>query len=229
METILQDLRYASRILWKQPGFALTAILTLAVGIGANTAIYSVVDATLLRTLPFNDPDRLMRVALTWPERYGRPAVDDGFWSYPKYKTFRQLQQVFEDVALYREGTFNLTGTDEAERLRAEVVSAGYFPILGIRTQVGRLFLPEEDATPDTHAVAILGYGLWQRRFGGDQTIVGRNISLDNRSYTVVGVLPAGFQGLTGGAEIWLPTMTSGAREISMPFWHYYQMKIGRT
>jgi putative ABC transport system permease protein len=224
METILQDLRYASRILWKQPGFTLTAVLTLAVGIGANTAIYSVVDATLLRTLPFQDPDRLMRVSLTLPERQGRPSIDDMYWSYPKYQTFRQVQQVFEDVALYRDRTFNLTGTDEAERVLAEVVSAGYLPILGIKPHVGRLFLPEEDTTPDTHPVAILGYGLWQRRFAGDQAIVGRNITLDTRSYTVVGVLPAGFQGLTGGAEIWLPTMTSGAREISMPFWHSYQL-----
>jgi putative ABC transport system permease protein len=224
METILQDLRYAGRTLWKQPGFTLTAVLTLAVGIGANTAIYSVVDATLLRTLPFKDPDRLMRVSLTLPEQPGRPALDDMYWSYPKYQTFRQFQQVFEDVALYRDRTFNLTGTHEAERVSAEVVSAGYLPILGIKPHVGRLFLPEEDTTPDTHPVAILGYGLWQRRFGGDQTIVGRNITLDTRSYTVVGVLAAGFQGLTGGAEIWLPTMTSGAREISMPFWHYYQL-----
>jgi len=224
METILQDLRYASRTLWKQPGFTLTAVLTLAVGIGANTAIYSVVDATLLRTLPFKDPERLMRVSLTLPERPGRPSIDDMYWSYPKYQTFRQFQQVFEDVALYRDRTFNLTGSDEAERVSAEVVSAGYLPILGIKPHVGRRFLPEEDTTPDTHPVVILGYGLWQRRFGGDQTIVGRNITLDTRSYTVVGVLPAGFQGLTGGAEIWLPTMTSGAREISMPFWHYYQL-----
>ena len=146
------------------------------------------------------------------------------YWSYPKYQTFRQFQQVFEDVALYRDRTFKLTGTDEAERVSAEVVGAGYLPILGIKPHVGRLFLPEEDTTPDTHPVAMLGYGLWQRRFGGDQTIVGRNITLDTGSYTVVGVLPAGFQGSTGGAEIWLPTMTAGAREISMPFWHYYQL-----
>src|SRR5713101_7875210 len=122
METILQDLRYAARALAKQPGFTAIAVFTLAVGIGANTAIYSVVDATLLRTLPFKDPGRLMKVSLTAPGMRGRPPQDDVVWSYPKYETFRQSQQVFEDTAAYRGGTFNLTGADEPERLRGEIV-----------------------------------------------------------------------------------------------------------
>src|SRR5580704_19492957 len=113
METILQDLRYAARTLARQPGFTAIAIFTLAVGIGANTAIYSVVDATLLRTLPFQDPDRLMKISMTVPASPGRrapDAADDMVWSYPKYNLFRQIQQVFQDTAVYRPNTFNLTG-----------------------------------------------------------------------------------------------------------------------
>jgi len=224
METMLQDVRYGARALFKQPGFTLAAVLTLAVGIGANTAIYSVVNAALLRSLPFKDPERLMRVSLVAPGSHGRPPQDDFIWSYPKYQTFRQLQQVFEETALYRSGTFNLTGTGEAERLRGEEVSAAYLPILGVRAAVGRTFLPEEDATPQTHPVVLLGHGLWQRRFGGDPKVAGQTVSLDGKSYTVVGVLPPGFQGLTGPAEVWLPTMMASAQELGQRWSHSYQL-----
>jgi len=224
METLLEDLRYAARSLAKQPGFSLIAMLTLAVGIGANTAIYSVVDATLLRPLPFKDPDRLMKVSLTAPGMHGRPAMDDFPWSYPKYQDFRRLQPVFEDTALYRGALFNLTEIQEAEQVRGEQVGAGYFPVLGVRAQVGRTFLPEEDATPETHPVAILSHGLWQRRFGGDPKVAGRTVTLNGKRYTVVGVLPPGFQGLTGPAEVWLPTMTSDARDLSQRWSHSYDL-----
>src|SRR5882724_10710620 len=150
MDTILQDLRYAARTLARQPGFTAIAVFTLAVGIGANTAIYSVVDATLLRTLPFADPDRLMRVSMTVPSSpngRGLDARDDMVWSYPKYNLFRQLQQVYQDTAVYRSTTFNLTGTNEPERVVGEIVGASYFPLLGIRPLLGRTFLPEEDVT----------------------------------------------------------------------------------
>jgi putative ABC transport system permease protein len=223
MDTIIQDLRYGARALWKQPAFTLIAVLTLSVGIGANTAIFSVVNATLLRTLPFKDPESLMKVSLTAPGRRGQPARDDLVWSYPKYKTLREQQQVFEDVALYAGRTFNLTGVDEAERLRGEVVSAAYFPILGIAAQVGRTFLPEEDATPQTHMVAVLGHGLWERSFGGDKNVAGKTIILDATSYTVVGVLPPGFQGLTGTAEVWLPMMIHSAEDLGQRWSHSYE------
>ncbi len=107
---IVQDVRYAARALRRQPAFAVVAVFTLAVGIGANTAIYSVVDATIVRPLPFHNPARLMSVSLTMPPKWGRPADDQMIWSYPKYETFRQTQQVFETMALYRSGTVNLTG-----------------------------------------------------------------------------------------------------------------------
>src|SRR5437667_5761250 len=193
METFVQDLRYAARALAKQPGFTAIAVFTLAVGIGANTAIYSVVDATLLLRLPFKEPVRLMKVALTAPAMHGGPPRDEFVWSYPKYETFRQIQQVFEDTAVYRGATFNLTGTDEPERLRGEIVGASYFPTLGIGAAVGRTFLPQEDVTAEKDLVVLISHGMWERRYGADRAIVGKTISLNLRSYRVVGVLPSGF------------------------------------
>ena len=228
METLLQDLRYGARALRKQPGFTLVALLTLGTGIGANTAIFSVVNATLLRPFPFREPDRLMRISLTTPGGGPRgPGGDDMVWSYPKHQTFREQQQLFEEIALYRGGTFNLAGDVAAERILGEYVQAQYLPLLGVKAELGRVFLPEEDAVPETHFVALLGHGLWQGRFGGDTGIVGRTVRLDTRSYAVVGVLPAGFRGLTGTAEIWVPVMTQNADDLRERWNHSYQM-IGR-
>jgi putative ABC transport system permease protein len=220
METFVQDLRYAARALAKQPGFTAIAVFTLAVGIGANTAIYSVVDATLLRRLPFKEPIRLMKVALTAPAMHGGPPRDEFVWSYPKYETFRRNQQVFEDTAVYRGATFNLTGTDEPERLRGEIVGASYFPTLGIGAAVGRTFLPQEDVTAEKDLVVLISHGMWERRYGADAAIVGKTISLDLRRYRVVGVLPAGFQGLSGPADVWVPAHTLRADELDQRWSH---------
>ena len=216
MDTILQDLRYAARALARQPGFTAIAVFTLAVGIGANTAIYSVVDATLLRTLPYEDPGRLMKVSMTVPpspSRRAPDAADDVVWSYPKYNLFRQIQQVYQDTAVYRPATFNLTGTDEPQRVLGEIVGAGYFPVLGIRPVLGRTFLPEEDVTPEKDLVAVISHSLWESRYGSDPKVAGKTIGLDLKSYTVVGVLPAGFQGLSGPADVWVPAHTMNGRD----------------
>src|SRR5260370_12454808 len=162
METILQDLRYAVRTLSRQPGFTAIAVFTLAVGIGANTAIYSVVDATLLRALPFQDPDRLMKVSLIAPGMHRDAPRDDMVWSYPKYETFRQGQQVFVDTAVYRSDGSTLTGTNEPEQIRGEIVGASYFPLLGAKAAVGRTFLPEEDGTPEKDLVAGISHSRWE-------------------------------------------------------------------
>jgi len=148
-------------------------------------------------------------------------------WSYPKHQTFRERQQVFEEIAIYRGGTFNLAGDAEATRILGEYVGAQYLPLLGVGAKLGRVFLPEEDAIPETHFVALLGHGLWQRSFGGDPGIVGRAIRLDTRTYTVVGVLPAGFGGLTGTAEVWVPVMTQNTDSLRERWMHSYQM-VGR-
>jgi len=228
METVLQDLRYAVRTLVRQPAFTAIAVFTLAVGIGANTAIYSVVEATLLRSLPFADPGRLMKVSLTVPPSPTRPAqraADDMVWSFPKYETFRQLQKAYRETAIYRAVDFNLTGAGEAERLRGEIVGAGYFPVLGVNAEAGRTFLPQEDAVPERDFVAVISRGLWETRYGSDPKTIGKSILLDLKPYTIVGVLPAGFQGLTGPADVWIPVHTlSYADDLKQPMSHSWSM-----
>jgi putative ABC transport system permease protein len=224
MESLIQDIKYGVRTLRKQPGFTLIAVLTLAVGIGANTAIYSVVDATILRALPFRDPARLMKISMTTPSMRGRPPRDDMVWSYPKYQTFLKAQSVFESAALYRSATFNISGDAEPERIRGEMVSHSYFSTLGIHAVIGRTFLPDEDATPETHFVAILSHGLWLRRFGRDPNVIGKTVTLDTKPYTVVGVLPDGFKALSGPTEIWVPIHTLNARELEQRWSHSYEL-----
>jgi putative ABC transport system permease protein len=220
----MQDLRYALRSLMRQPGFSAVAIFTLAIGIGANTAIYSVVDATLLRPLPFYDPDRLMKVSLIMPAMFGRPINDTMVWSYPKYQAFCGMQDVFQETALYGLWQGNLTGTDEPERVRGEQVTASYFPLLGIRAAVGRTFLPEEDSVPDRDMVAMISYGLWQRRFAGDRAAIGHTVELDLKKYGIVGVLPAGFKGLRGPGDVWIPIHTLSGRILNEKQSHSWEL-----
>jgi len=224
LDVLLQDLRYGWRSLTNQSGFTAIIVVTLAVGIGANTAVYSVVDATLLRPLPFRDPDRLMAVFLMEPSFTGSPSRIA--WSYPKYETFRNNQQVFEDSALYRTDLINLTGDGEPERLRMEEVSAGYFPLLGVEAQLGRTFLPAEDAIPEQSFVTILSDRLWRRRFGADPSVIGRTIDLDLKPYTVVGILPAGFQALGQGgpADLWVPVHRLDSETLGQPWQHNWSL-----
>ena len=223
LETVLQDIRYAARSLGKQPGFTTIAVLTLAVGIGANTAIYTVVDATMLRGLPYRDPERLMRVSLIAPGLRGTPVNDDGVWSYPKYEAFRKMQHSFSETALYRTTSFDLSQADVPEHLLGERVSASYFPLLGVHAELGRTFLPEEDVTIGKDFVALVSHSLWMGHYGGDRGILGRAISLGQRSFTVVGVLPAGFQGLGGPADVWVPLHTDSPQQLNEPFLHSFQ------
>ncbi|MCI0388491.1 MAG: ABC transporter permease [Acidobacteria bacterium] len=193
-----QDLRYGARTLWKQPGFTLIAIITLSLGIGANTAIFSVVNALLLRPLPYRQPERLVKVFRTPPD----PAKGmlPSIWSYPRFEMLRDQNQSFAEVVGFNQSPYNLTGTDAPEQLQMEMVSDGYFPLLGVNTIVGRSFTKEDAGT-----VALLGYGLWQRRYGGDPQVVGKTIEVDKQAFTIVGVLPPGFRGQSGTADVWLP------------------------
>jgi putative ABC transport system permease protein len=203
MQPLLQDLRYGARMLAKKPGFTLVAILTLAIGVGANTAIFTVINAALLRPLPYEDAERLMVVDTTMR----REAVEVRATSYPDFVDWRDQNTVFERIAARNSASFTLTGGAEPERVNGELVSADYFPLLRARAVMGRTFLPEEDRTPDTHRVALVGYGLWQRRFGGSKALVGQTIQLSDGNYTVVGIMPEGFRGVSDEAEIWLPMM----------------------
>jgi putative ABC transport system permease protein len=197
------DLWYAFRTLRKAPGFALIAILTLAIGIGANTAIFSVVNAVVLRRLPFPEPDRLMRAYLLMPTGPpGAPRIDM-FWSFPKYRTMRETQDIFEELALFNGRSVTLTTLDDAERLTGERVESTYFDVLRISPLVGRTLQREEDA-PGADAAVVLSYDLWQRRYGGDSEAVGETIRLNGVATTIVGVMPPGFRGLTGAADFFV-------------------------
>jgi predicted permease len=205
LETLLQDVRYGLRLLGKNPGFTSVAILTLALGIGANTAIFSVVKAVLLRPLPFKDPAHLVRVNESVANR-GRSPV-----AYPNYLDWRAQNDVFEEMAAYGDCEMILSGTDKAERVYCEQASDNYFPLLGVSAEIGRTFTPEENSTPMKHAVALIGHGLWQRRFASDPAIIGKIVRLNDFDFTVVGVLPKGFMGYSDSAEVWIPMVMRDA------------------
>jgi putative ABC transport system permease protein len=211
MQNLLQDLRYAFRLLAKSPGFTAIAILTLALGIGANTAIFSVVNGVLLRPLAFRDPSRLVIVA----EKSPFPTIST---SHENYVDWRNQSRSFESMEATRGTNLTLTGAGEAERLSARMATAGLFPLLGVEASVGRTFLKEEDQAGGT-PVALLSYGLWQRRFGGSRDIIGKSISLDARPYTVVGVLPGSFQ-ILQPAEVFVPFKPWAATLPDDRNWH---------
>src|SRR5689334_3389880 len=200
MENLLKDIRYGVRGLWKRPGFTVVAVLTLALGIGANTAIFSVVNAVLLKPLQFRDPDRL---AMIWE--------DAAFLGFPRntpapanYVDWKNQTQSFEDMAATHELTFNLTGGGTPERVAAYGVNANFFPLFGVAPALGRGFTAEEDQ-PGAHKVAVLSHELWQTRYGSDPQIINRDIQLDGEKYTVVGVMPAGFQFFESDVRLWVP------------------------
>jgi putative ABC transport system permease protein len=222
MDGLWQDIRYGFRGLLKRPGFTAVAVLTLSLGIGANTAIFSMVNAVLLRPLPFKDPERLVIVS----ETARRETVERRSASYPDFVDWRDQNQVFDELAAFDDASFALTVAHEPERLRGELVSASYFSLLGVQMAIGRTFLPEEDRTPDTHPVVILSHRVWQRRFNADPSVIGKNLKVNDLDYTVVGVAPAGFNGLTSNAEFWIPfiMVDAGTSDKSLPLrgrrWH---------
>jgi putative ABC transport system permease protein len=222
METFLQDLRYGLRTLAKNPGFTAVAVLTLALGIGANTAIFSVVNTVLLQPLPYKDPDRLVMV---WE--------DDTKGGYPRdtpaaanYIDWRDQNQVFEGMAAIADESFNLTGTGEPERIVGRRVSANLFDLLGVEPRLGRAFLPEEDKV-GAGRVVIMSHGLWQRRFGSDMNITGKPLTLNGESFTVVGVMPSQFQFPSREDELWVP-IALNSEEAANRGRHYLEV-IART
>ena len=196
MQNLLQDLRFAFRLLAKSPGFTAIAILTLALGIGANTAIFSVVNGVLLRPLSFRDPSQLVIVA----EKSPFPTIST---SYQNFVDWRDQSRSFESMEGTRSTGLSVTGAGDPELLTARMATAGLFRLLGVEAREGRTFLPEEDKAGSA-PVVLLTYGLWHRRFGGSREIIGKPITLDSRPYTVVGVLPPGFQ-LLQPADVFVP------------------------
>jgi len=203
LETLRQDVRYALRTLRKSPGFTIVAVLALAIGIGANTAIFSLIDAIREKALPYKDPSTLVEL---WGNVV-RAKVERRGASYPDYLDWRARSKSFEDVAAFDGQLMTLVGSEDPERINTEFVSAPYFSLLGVSPARGRVFQAEEDAVAKPAQVVVLSDGLWKRRFGADPQIVGRTLTLccAARQYTVVGVMPPGFKGLSDIAELWVP------------------------
>lgn len=207
MENLMRDLRLGLRQLAKRPGFATAAILTLALGIGATAAMFTVVDALLLNELPYRDPSRIVVLTGTFVEK---GELQEWPISQMDFEDWRRQNGVFEEMSVYSPGDFalNLGGEEEhdAERLSGELVSWSYFPLLGVQPALGRFFGREEDSKPMEDYVAVLSHDLWRRRFGGDPAIVGKPVQLNGRPYLVLGVGPKGFRGLTDKADVWVPS-----------------------
>jgi putative ABC transport system permease protein len=215
METIIKDIRYAIRGLLQRPGFTAIALITLALGIGANTAIFSVVNAVLLRPLPFSDPEQLV---IVWE--------DAAFAGFPRntpapanYADWKTQNQSFVDMAATAEKSFNITGDGEPERVTAHAVTANFFPLFGVPPLLGRGFTPDEDR-PGGNKVAVLSYSLWQTRYGGDRQIINHDILLNGEKFSVVGVMPSGFQFLDKEVRLWVPLALS-AEELANRGGHY--------
>ena len=222
LETLWQDVRFGLRMLVKSPGFTIVAVLALALGIGANSAIFSVVNAVLLRPLPYEDPDRLVMVwedntKLGFPRDTPAPA---------NFIDWRDQNQVFEGMAAFADESFNLTGVSEPERINGQRVSANLFQLLGVAPRLGREFLFEEDQ-PRRERVVIISDRLWHRRFGADKNIIGKTLTLNGESFTVVGVMPANFQFPSREDELWVP-IAFDSTEASRRGSHYLQV-IART
>jgi putative ABC transport system permease protein len=200
MKTLWQDIKYGLRTLLAKPGFTLIAVVTLALGIGATSTIFSFVNGILLRPLPYQDSERLVLIDETAVNR----GVSSMGVSFPNFVDWREQNQVFTGVAAYDDRSFSLTGgSGEPEQLPGGIVSANTFEILGVTPQLGRSFRPEEDG-PDEADVVILSHGLWERRFGANPGIINQSIVVNNRPRTVIGVMPLGFK-FPETAELWLP------------------------
>jgi macrolide transport system ATP-binding/permease protein len=208
METLVQDVRYACRAMLKSPGFTAVAILSLALGIGANAAIFSLVNTILFRPLPVFEPSRLVELTPT------RQGSDFNNFSYPLYRDFRDRNEVFDSLAVYRFAPMSLSREGNNERIWGYIVSGNYFDMLGVKPAAGRFFTQEEDRVPGANPVAVVSYGSWQRRFGGDPNLVGKEITLNGNRFDVVGIAPEGFVGtvIIFTPEIWVPAMM--ARQI---------------
>jgi putative ABC transport system permease protein len=214
LEDLLQDLRYALRILRRGPGFTAVAVLTLGLGVGANTAIFSLVSAVLLRPLNYQEPERLVMV---WEDESAAggsrdtPAVGN-------YADWKAQNQSFTDMAALELRSYNLTGDGEPEKINAYGVTANLFPLLGVSPAPGRAFTAEEDQ-PGANKVAVISQGLWQSRFGGERSVLGRDMLLNGEKYTIIGVMPPDFQFEVPGIGLWVP-ITFTPEQLANRKWH---------
>ncbi len=222
MNNLIQDLRYGVRILLKQPGFTLVAVITLALGIGANTAIFSLVNSILLRPLPFRDPDRVVRLI------QASPKLGLATWgvSQADFAAYRDQNRSFESVAIYTNAATNLTGIGEPERLPVTNVTADFFKVFGVSPRLGRTFVEGEDA-PGKNLVCVISHAFWQRRFGGDPNIVGQKLNLNNTPTEIVGVMPAEFKFPRFEIDLWTPLAFDAKRTAPYTFSVIGRLKPG--
>ncbi len=210
VDAVAQDARFAVRTFARAPVFTVVAIATLAIGIGANTAIFSAVDTLLLTPLPFRSPDRLMSVSLTIPATTGDRAHDDLVWSYPKVEAFRENQDVFSDLTAWFGSQYTVRVGDDAQRVSGEFVDAHYFTLLGVAPRLGRVMGPSENRVGGA-AVAVISDELWHSAFGADSSVLGKLLNVDGVSYTIIGVGPPRFAGVSGKARFWVPFLSNPA------------------
>ena len=200
MNPFMKQLRYVFRQLTRFPVFTLVSVVTLAIGVGANTAIFSVVNGVLLKPLPFDEPERLVGVWHTAPG-LGFDKVNQ---SPATYFTYREQGRVFEDIGIWDNTSVSITGLEEPEEVSAMMLTDGTLPILRIQPIVGRAFSAEDDS-PGTPETVLLSYGFWQRRLGGDPAVLGRTLSVDGRPHEIIGVMPAGLRFLRYDPDVYLP------------------------
>ena len=218
------DCKYAIRSLRKRPAFTAIAVLTLGLGLGASSAIFSVIDGALIRPLPFPEPDRLLAISLRMPMASTRSMIDM-VWSYPKFVMFRDRQPVFSAIALHSPEMLTIDDRDGAERVSGEAVGSAYFGLIGARPAMGRGFLPSEDSIGGGNSVVVVSDAFWRSRLGADPNSLGRTIEIGGTKRVVVGVMPPSVRGLNGDAQLWVPITSarrpavlemSGAHNISM-------------
>lgn len=204
MHTFLQDLRYGIRMLTKTPGTTIVAIFALALGIGANAAIFSGVSAFIFRPLPVPEPDQLVRPLEVTDDR---GTTDE--YSYPDFADYRDQNTVFEGIFAEDMAQAAISSEDQSDVIWGQMVSGNYFDVLRVKPILGRTFLPDEDKTPGAVAVVVIGHSLWQRRFASDANIVGKTIDLNGRAYEVIGVAPESFKGtkFALSLDFWVPMM----------------------
>ncbi|HEU5131755.1 MAG TPA: ABC transporter permease, partial [Pyrinomonadaceae bacterium] len=202
---MLQDIRYGFRMLWKKPAFTLIAVLSLALGIGANTAIFSVTDKLLLRSLPVSDPDQLVLISSVSVN----PHFVSNSFSYPLFNDFRTRNNVFDGMLAFTRTELELKSNERVERVPSEYVSGNYFDVLGVQAAHGRSFLPEEDKTPGSQPVVVVSDAFSRKHFGAAQNAIGKKITSNDFPLTVIGVAPENFTGMTleRPTELWVPVL----------------------
>jgi len=216
---MIQDIKYGLRMLFRSPAFTTVAALSLALGIGANTAIFSLINVLLLRPIPVAEPARLASVFTTDQRNPGNLPL-----SHLNYKDLRDQNQVFTGLAAFTFAQLNWSTGNESEQIPAQVVSGNYFSLLGAEPVLGRGFTPDEDAKPTP--VAIISHGFWERSLGSDPSIVGRTLTLNRTPFTVIGVAPKGFTGtlLGGGPSVWVPM---SMHAVAQPNFDWYDTRRG--